>query len=348
MDQPVHDAVYRSQYPEKNGLINTYLKHSAIKGLNQQQKNFLDYLAAQPWKFSFSLIRNSPSDQFYEMEDVLTGENYILYSPGIADIIRNQSIILWFNLIGFNGECWQSYGPIAAYQSFTPDDIYFFATEMYQLKQMDTGNDIMLTVEENPVPYMMLISGSAYPLTFHKDDLLLQVTGWNDLEPINPDLLEKYFKIEYIKPVFKLTFKRWGSYPHFSSAYYNEKKKVLYLYSMTDRGFEALAKRFNQCGYEISGEPDIRVTVTMLTTAEKILKKKINLNEYENLFEVKPTESDSGEIRKLNKLMDLVIPEINAGRRPDIASMAKKTGVDEHTAREILDSLIMKVDGIGR
>lgn len=63
-------------------------------------------------------------------EDVFTNEKYLLYSPAVKLTLQERNPLLWFNLISFNGECWQTYGFIAAYNSFTTDDIFFYATEV--------------------------------------------------------------------------------------------------------------------------------------------------------------------------------------------------------------------------
>jgi len=47
----------------------------------------------------------------------------------------------------------------------------------------------------------------------------------------------------------------------------------------------------------------------------------------------------SGEIGKLNALMGLLIPAMNAGKTPDIAAAARKVGVDEDTAIELMKTL---------
>jgi hypothetical protein len=331
---------------KKEGLIKNYLHHSALQQLAQNEQNFLHQLASHPWKFSFSIIVRRPALHFFEMEDVFTGESFLLYSPGVADILKDRTIMLWFNLIGYNGTCWQSYGPIAAYNSFIADDIFFFATKLHPNKWLETGHNLMDDVETNPVPYMMLLSGSAYPITLHKNDIITQVTAEYDIDFFNTKALNKDFKIEYNNNVYKLALKRWNNHPHFSSAFYDEKKKTLLLYALTDRGFSALIDRLNGFGFNLSPEPDIRVGMSMTITAEKILKKKIVLNNYESLFiKDQPKENKEG-IDGLNNLLEMALPEINAGKAPNIKLLAKKAGVDEEMARAILKQVIDKLDNM--
>jgi len=95
------------------------------------------------------------------MEDVFSDQEFLLYSPGVTKTLEDQSIILWFNLISFNGACWQSFGPIGTYKSFEPDDIFFFATELNP--EIADEQELLANLEENPIPYMMLLSGGNYP-----------------------------------------------------------------------------------------------------------------------------------------------------------------------------------------
>jgi hypothetical protein len=333
---------------KRDGFIKRYLNHSALKNLDTQERGYLEHQAKHPWKFSFSIITGHPAAHFYTMEDEFTGDTFLLYSPGVTKILKEQYVTLWFNLIGYNGACWQSFGPIGAYQSFQPDDIFFFATELHPHKWMESGEDIMADVEGNPVPYMMLLSAAAYPLSFHKEDQILQVIAEYDYDSFNTRGLDKYFKVEYAEGIYRITLKQWGGPPHFSAAYYDEKNKILFLSSMTDHGFSALVNRLNTYGYELSEEPDVRVNLSMVITAKKILKKNILLNEYESLFTTEPSEEDQKTLDKINRLMRMALQDINAGREPDIETMAEKAGIDVKTAREILGKVMKKVNDLKR
>jgi hypothetical protein len=316
------------------GLIRKILSHPALQKLNQEEIKFLEFQAAHPWKFSFSIIKEIPVDDFYVMEDVFRDEEFLLYSPGITKTRADQTIILWFNLIGFNGSCWQSYGPIGAYRSFKPDDIFFFATEMEP--GIAGENDLMIHLESNPVPYMMLLSGANYPLVINKEHQMLLCTAEYEVFHLNPESLSDRFKTEYNKGICRLSLKRWAGPPHFSQAYFKKAERTVVLSAMTDRGFQALVEGFNAYGHVFSDEPDIRIHLTMVTTASDILRKKINLLPYEHLFDKESTPAQKEAIDKLNDLLKVALPEINAGLQPDIKALAKKAGVDPQVAEDVI------------
>jgi len=328
---------------QKEGLIKKLLNHSAVKDLGQKELKYLEFQSEHPWRFSFSMITANPSEDFYQMIDVFRDEEYLLYSPGITRTLEDQDPILWLNMIAFNGSCYQSYGPIGTYNSFEPDDIYFFATELDPGIQDDAS--VSANIESDPVPYMMLLSGSANPRIFNKKDQIIQVIAEYKLKSgLNIKNLRKSFVVEYNQGIYLLSLKRWVGPPHYSRAYYDENEKLLLLSSMTDRGFGALTGSFKPFGYDFTDDPSIRVSLQMISAASEILNRKITLNRYEHLFENEKDDQEDDEIEKLNTLLQLALPEINTGRKPDIKTLATQAGVDEVTAREIISHITGKLN----
>jgi hypothetical protein len=325
-----------------DGLIQKFLKHPAFRQLNEEETDFLQQQAKQPWRFSFSVIIEKPAEDFYLMEDIFSGEQYILFSPGITQLVQKERPILWFNLVGFNGLCWQSFGPIGAYRGFEPDDIFYFATELRP--DIEDEEEILEDVQNDPIPYMMLLSGANHPLTFNKKDQMVQVVSEFKLDHINTKDLRKSFKTEYSNGVYRFTLKEWGEFPHYANAFFDENRRIILFSAMTDRGYRALAAGLNAYGHHFPDEPFICVNTSMLVTAQEILKKELVLNEYDHLFHRESTETNKEEIDKLNAFMQLILPDINAGRKPDIESMAKKAGVDIETARDIVRNVLGKFD----
>lgn len=161
---------------------------------------------------------------------------------------------------------------------------------------------------------MMLLSGANFPITVHKQDQMVQACAEYSVDKVDTVALKKSFTSEFSNGVYRLTLKKWGEHPHFAQIYYDENKKIVLLSASTDRGFLALVSAINQFGYQFSEEPDIRVNMSMLITSEKILKKKIRLNEYDNLFHIESSPKDKEMLDNLNVFMSLILPDINAGK----------------------------------
>lgn len=329
---------------KKDGLINRYINHSGLDHLLDKEMEFLEFQFKNPWRFSFAEVTGQPAEDFFEMNDVFTGESYLLYSPGLKKTLISQKITMCFNLISYNGKCWETYGPIAAYRGFEPSDIRYFATQVNQGYWFENDNEITEYVESNPMPFMHLIAGALIPRIFHIDDQIVQVTAEYLDDTFDADLFRDFFKVEYSRGVYKLTEEEWYQFPHFSAVYYDEKEELLFLYSMTDRGFNYLVKQLNSRGYNLSFQPDFRVNRGMVELTNDLLKKEINLNPYDRFFSNKLEEEDSGNMESINTMLSAMVPLLNAGEQPDLEMMSTTYGLPLETVQALYDQLRKKLD----
>jgi hypothetical protein len=323
------------------GLITKYVNHSAIKDLSTTQQNYLRQVASHPWRFSFSKIEANPARDFYEMQDIFTEETFLLYSTSVNQILSKRPVILWFNLIGFNGDCWQTYGPVTGFQSFDADDIFFFATELNG--SIDSESDLMKDVENNPVPYMMLMNGSAYPLVQSGGFEVVHVMSETNSPLFDTQALKKKFKLEYAEGVFKVSDEVLSEPPHFSELYYDEAREIILLSALTDWGYIEMSKKLNADGFNLPADPDIRLHLPMLTVINKLLKRNLGINPYSQLFKAKASPESEVRMEKLNKFMSLALPFINAGEEPDVSALAKKVGIDPEIAGDLLEKSMSRI-----
>ena len=82
----------------------------------------------------------------------------------------------------------------------------------------------------------------------------------------------------------------------------------------------------------------------MLTAVKDILRKDLHQNPYEELFERKSTPREQEMTKKLNRLLSLALPLINAGKEPDIEALAKEAGVDTGTTPDLLARTMGRMD----
>ncbi|MEA1886842.1 MAG: hypothetical protein U9N72_06510 [Bacteroidota bacterium] len=324
----------------EGGLIEKFLRHPDVDYFRGEERDFLLRALEVPWRFSFAQIKGEPAEDFFLMSDVFSGEAYLLYSPGMSRIKAMGNILLWFNLTGFNGSCWQSYGPIAAYQCFEPGDVFFFATE--KNIEIEDEAEIYTDVEADPLPYMLLITGAAYPRTFHGEDEVIYLMAEYDLESLDTAKLRKSFKSEFDSGVYRFSSDTSEFHPHFARIYFDENEKILLFTAMTETGFQNLVRDFNAFGYAYPDTPYLRVRPQMVVTAEPILKTKIILNEYEGLFHEDIDPGVAEELDKMNAFVKLVLDDINAGLKPDIDAAVRQTGVSRETAEDMVNMLMEK------
>ncbi|HBQ61292.1 MAG TPA: hypothetical protein DD671_17165 [Balneolaceae bacterium] len=325
----------------EDGLINRFINHRALAHLDEEEMAFLRRNQANPWRFSFSEIIDNPAPDFFEIEDVFTGENLLLYSPSTSEILQDRDPLLWFNLLSYNGSCYESYGVINPFQSFEPEDILFYASQLNPDQWIENPSKLMELVSKDPVPYMLLLLKSELPLVFQGDDQFVQNTGEFLDDSFESSVLKDAFTIEYAHDVYRLSLKDWSEFPHFSVAYYDESEQLLFLSATTDRGYDALVDALNDCGYNLPYNPDFRVNTAMMNTVQEILRKDINLNPYEDLFKKMDTK-ESGEVDNLNNMLAEILPDLNAGLKPDAKKLAQQFNVNEENARELIDELWKK------
>ncbi|HLF62304.1 MAG TPA: hypothetical protein VI603_01025 [Saprospiraceae bacterium] len=324
-----------------NGLIRKYIGDKTIRTYDEKDLAFLEFQRTHPWRFCFSEIRGNPSGNFFKMTDVFSGEDFLLYSPAIGQTLQHEGVMsLWFNLIFFNGECWQTFSMINWYQSFDADDIFYYASEINP--KISSEEDLIADLDKNPVPYMMLFSASGIPRFVSRGMDVLHILGEHTVPDFDVRAARRFFEVKQSGNVYELTFEEWREFPHMAQAYFDKKKKILLLSTLTDQGYAQMISRFSELGVFLPEEPDVRVHMTMLTAMKKILKKKIRMNPYEQLFEQKSSPGQEAELGKINNFLQLAMKEMNAGRQPNVEKLAKMAGVDVDTAREILAATIDK------
>jgi hypothetical protein len=332
MSQYLAHRVFR-----KGGMIGKLLDNPVLGIFTGEERRYLEQQASVPWRFSFSVILDEPEADFFLMEDIFSGEEYLLFSPSTSEFLAAGDPLLWFNLVRFNGMCWQSYGPIGAFNSFRSDDIFFFATELDP--EIEDASDVAYNIEKNPVPYMMLFAGAAYPLTFQNDEEIRYMMAEHDLDSLDTAALRKSFQTEYSNGVYRFTPREQGDNAPLPEAYYDENQKLILFTAMTARRFREMVDGVNRFGYDFPVEPFLSVNTSMVATAKKILRKEVVLNEYQDLFHVDPDPVQKKVLGEMNDFITRVLPDMNAGRDPDIGAAIRATGIPVETAIDIMNML---------
>lgn len=318
---------------KKGGLIHKFLNHSAIKELPQNQKEFLSEQSKMPWRYSVASIVNNPSKAFFDMEDAFTGDEYMLYSEGMQATENEKHSNLWFNLIGFNGKCWQTFGLLIPFSSFSVDDLFFFATELNPsiIDEISLAEEI----ENKPFPFFMLLNYSSTPAIISRNHEMIYCFSEDVLSDFNSEALRKDFNVIWDQNVYRFKFKSGDGMPHFATIYYDEIRKILTRTSMTEEGFRLLTDALNKAGYELDFFSDIAVSQAMITATKNILHSKFNFEPYPELFTETPGAEESLRLKKYNDFMKLLLPYQNEGKDFDLQALADKAGLDLETARSL-------------
>lgn len=328
----------------KDGLIKKYINHVDVRALGSDALAYYRHQQENPWRFCFTEMIDMPAPGFHLHRDVFSGEEYLICSRGMSQTFGdyNESVRLWFNLLAFNGHCWQTYGPIGAYKGIEADDVFYFAGEIDE--RVSDDDDLIRLLDNDPVPFMMLISGANIPVVANKDDQLRIHRVALDVPELDPQGLAPAFQVDEAQGVFRLSLPRWSAPMHYATAYFDSSDGELFCYSMTERGFNALRRALSKKGITIDA-PDIRVNVGALITMEKILARKIRANPYEALFEepVAEKQEENEHVRKLNVAMDLALRDFNARKAPDYEAYAAASGLTVGELKPIIERSLARV-----
>lgn len=331
---------------KRAGLIQKFMNHAFVKSLSEADQEFLKEHQKKAWQYVFARITSTPSADFYEMEDVLSEKLFLFYSPSLKDMLKESAPTLWLLLIGFNGYCWQSFGLNIPLANVTPDDIFYFATEINP--RIEDEDDIIDDIDTNPIPYLMLLNLGISPVILHKGHKLSHWSAEDQVINYHFDSLKikQSFFIAWNKDVFELKLKRYNEFPHYAVAYYDESNNILFRYAATEHGFSKLTQALNKTGLNLFDEAEINVSFHMHLLLESILKKEIVINPYSSMFERaddqflsdKEDDEEEEEMINLRKFMDVSVSKFNNNEPVDVDSIAKQFGADIEMARRVWKS----------
>lgn len=326
----------------ENGRIRKLINHVEVKRKGAEAQAFFKHQQDHPWRFTFTEMIDMPAPDFHLHTDVFSGDEYLIYSPGMSQTFRdhNESVKLWFNLLAYNGQCWQTYGPIAAYKSIDADDVFFFGTELDD--NISDDEELIGLIQKNPLPFMSLIIGGNVPTIVNQGDQLTAHTAVVDVPELNVESFRPEFSIEQEQGIIKLSIAPWSEPMHYAAAYFDDTDGELFCYAMTARGFTELTKELRKKGVKVDA-PDIWVNMSSVITMEQILRRKVRINPYESLFE-KPTVPEKDEqLEKLNIAMQMAMADFNARREPDYEAYAKTSGVSVEELQPIIERSLAHV-----
>jgi len=345
---PSNQGLFKSQFIiheifKRGGLIHKYLNHTQIKRLPQDVFDYLQKQAEVPWRFAYWYIRSSPSPDFFEAVDVFTGEEFLLFSPGVSRTLMDSNIATFGGLINSNGSCYQTFGPLMGLMSFKADDIFFYAGELDPL--VESIDDLTELIEKELFSFILLSAFSAIPMVQHKGDEILSVSSAIEFSDFEVDIWQTDFRVEYSKGVFKMSMREIEAFPHFGCVYWGENEEELMVSAMTDIGYLTLVKCLAKLGIEAPLEPDIRLHLSMKMAINDILGYEVDLVPYEEIFQNRSDENDtSPEMNTLNDFLKMLIPAVNSNKEVDIDRMISETGADPKVAKAVYEDLIKKLE----
>lgn len=357
---------------KEKGLIHRYLEKGHFDQLGEEAISFLANHSKTPWRYSFMVILDRPFPEFFEMVDIFTDETFLLYSPSIENILKEENVLLWFTLTGFNGQCRQSYGSIIPFKGFADNDIFFFASILNS--EIENEADVANEINENPIPFLMLFQYSTSPLMISGEHILRHQYSSYEYSPFEFEDMMSDFRVSVFQNFLELKLLSHESLPHDARAIYDKRKELLVLHAMTEEGYSALSNAMIGHGFEVDMDPDVDVCFAMIFAVKELLNKDVDPNVLsmlldnareegliEELTDHPPAdysrfdvgviddqdESDSevpeADIDSINTFLSLIIPLINDNKPIPIEKLSAKAGLNSKTAIGLVELVKSKV-----
>ena len=343
-----NQAMFKTQYVihelfKNEGLIHKYLNHAQIKALPKEEYEYIKAQAANPWRFTYWFVRSNPYPDFFESVDIITGEEFLLYSPGASRTLGEQNVLTFGGLISSNGDCYQTYGPLMGFGSFQADDIFFYAGELDPT--METIEELTDLIEKDLFSFLLLSVYSAIPMVQHHGHEILFVLSTIDAEDFDMDSWKGAFRVEYAEEVFKMSLIELEGFPHYACIYFDEQQEEMTISAMTDFGYDRLVAELIRMGIDAPPEPYIRLHVSMKSAIEEITGHDPELLPHEGLFsQESPGQEDSPELDAINKFLAELMPAINSRTKFDLDKLITRTGADPDAAKDIYKDLMKKLN----
>ena len=343
----IPDTVFCHQLFKKDGKIHNYLKHPRMNNMSDAERLFIECAIEEPWEFVICYFEKVITGSFLEMIDEVKDEPFVIYSPGIVNILKEAGEdTLFFFLRLFNGDCYETYGNIIYFRSIFPEDFIYFAK--LQDSSVETMEDVSRHIEKHPLPYLFLINFCDLPLLVAGKKKELNVFCRSDIKYYDFDRkkLEKSFIIKEKDGIYHLTRKMPEKQMNMSDVYYNSRKKELTITSLTEEEFEKVSKYFSQDGDPL--EMQYSAVTGMVHAASEILGKDKSKIEYRKLFETKLKPEEKEEMNRVNSFLSEVFTSRNEGTLIDIKKTAEKYGIHYEDACAILSSVenLFKKNGL--
>ncbi|MCH8569546.1 MAG: hypothetical protein LAT67_14835 [Balneolales bacterium] len=352
--------MYHCIFKEK-GKIKSYLNHTEVKELPQSEYQYLVDLSKYPSRFVFCVISERPAPDFYVMIDIISGKEHLVYSPGITSISKERPRILsWFIQLQFNGECYQTFGPLNYYNGILPSDIWYIAS---YITNEDNKTDIDTEIQDDPFPFLALLNYAEMPLVMHKDNIIescITEIELDDVSLLKP--LNEQFEFKTNGEVTRYTLPEWKDFPHYARLYHDSEEGILTLVTQTRLSFKKYAEIMRASGIHIEDLPVEKLTAIAQVVLNDMLGD-FTVDEYEDLFEKEGKINDGFEfddddddddfdfdfdddyydeedgMELLNEFMNEIILLVNSDKRIPLKAVADSHGIKMEDAMNVIKML---------
>lgn len=320
--------------------------HNFRDELRPEEVALLQYFIQEPWFYSVLILEDILEMDFFTVVDVENRDRYLLYSQSVREVSRTGAR-LYLTLLFYNGECYQTFGPLHYYRGFQPYDFEYFAKLLSPLFYLENG--LSATIANNPTPFLLLDVSTETPPVAHKDKLVQICSQEFPLADFDAQRYSKDFEIESKHAVVRCKLKGEDNPFRSAAAFYDGTKKKLFVRA-TQLDLYRKIRDILAENIPLPEDPYWFASMNMKMTANEVLDKDIPATSYVDMFEEDQKPLSPEEKRQLdtfNALLQDLSLRRNEGVHYRLEDLAEKHGVDLETARqaeEIYDQASSKLD----
>ena len=332
----------------------TFILEKYAPLLTTKAKQALTYWNEHPAFWCFFAVREVLKDNFLQVEDLESGDEHLLYSPGISGMQKDVKTrgMHYLCLMLPNGQCLQTAGMVR-YNALSYADIFFYSwlfdplaslqavinahyPKFFRLDEISTlprvmhrGYHVQFVWENFTLPEFDTIRlGGVWETKRlgNQRGYLLEEPGSSMLEEPHGDLLESDFPL--MGP----------------GIYRDEGTGEMGIGTNTAVAYALFASLLNKAypNLNLSDEPTVAISMSLYSLLER-MDLELPWSKFKKIREYKEESEGSKEadraVAKVNTFLKHYMATQNSGKSFDLEAIAKQTGMDLEHAQKVIEAV---------
>ena len=289
----------------------------------------------EPWEYTLFSVEKAEGTLAFA-SDAVSGDEFVIESENVT-MLEEKGARLFWSLMFFNGQCYQSYGIINYFKGISVDDFEYFAAAVNgDIYKADGISGVM---QRFPVPFMLLFAFSEIPVVAHGDEEVVYCASRNIIPGFETDSVEGYLDRREERGIIKYAFSDPGDPMRSGTLYVNTGTWDVTLLSTVESRYRELQK---QLPYDFGTSPDFSATVVMATAAEQILGHCFPGTEYDRYFAEEESDEEKEMLAGLSLALEDVLEQLKNGEEPDYDGISETHGCSRDDLVKITYRLLEK------
>jgi len=234
--------------------------------LSDAAMDFLKTAVEEPWYMTAFELLAEEGEQLIRFVDYDDDRQYIVHSPGLRQMF-SQGRRVCYALLFYNGECFQTYGPLYYLEWAQPMDLQYFAERVDP--QLYRREGLMEVMTANPLPWAALYPYARYPRMHHRQHVMEVCDAEVPLRHLPEEKLPPQAEIRRHGHVLRAALDPEDSF-YGPRVIWDGKKGRLLVQAMTAAGYEQGRELLRPIA-ELPEHPQSRCSGTMYIVAYDVL-----------------------------------------------------------------------------